>query len=478
MNKLKYLLPLLLFSLLFAQNYQINWYSVNSGGSPIEGGTYKLNASLAQTSIGSAEGTGFKGFFGFWYGFPPPEGPPPPTGAWQKLTVNVPEAPSNKKIKSGGLIVYGGDKIYIVKGNNTKDFYAFVPENAPTPLDSVPVIGKKGVKKGTGITYDGTKYLYFASGTNTFQFWRYDTETNAWESLPPVPAGPNNKALKGGTGMAYVNGLVYLLKGSKTNEFYAFDCANNTWIETLPKAPEGSYQGKGYGDGSCLIAYDNNTLYALRGKYNEFYKYNISANTWEKDSGMPFSHPMWGKKKKVGEGASMTLKGGKIYAFKGNNTKEFWSFDPATKWAGLETIPKAEDKKYVKGGGGLCTWSDGTIYALKGNNTTSIWKYTGSATSLANLPNTAPMENITGKRLSETGLKILPNPTKGLTKVYYNLPKKEMATLRIYNTLGSVVYFARSDKGEFTIKKLPAGIYLLRFESTGYKEERKLIVVK
>ncbi|MEO0117342.1 MAG: T9SS type A sorting domain-containing protein, partial [candidate division WOR-3 bacterium] len=321
------------------------------------------------------------------------------------------------------------------------------------------------------------KYLYFASGTNTFQFWRYDTETNAWESLPPVPAGPNNKALKGGTGMAYVNGFVYLLKGSKTNEFYAFDCANNTWIETLPKAPEGSYQGKGYGDGSCLIAYDNNTLYALRGKYNEFYKYNISANTWEKDSGMPFTHPMWGKKKKVGEGAAMVLKGGKIYAFKGNNTKEFWSFDPASKWAGLETIPKADDRKYVKGGGGLCTWSDGTIYALKGNNTTSIWKYTGSATCLVTLPNTGAQE-FTKELSRETFINIVPNPTKGLTKVYYNLPKKEMATLRIYNTLGSVVYFARSDKGEFTIKKLPAGIYLLRFESTGYKEERKLIVVK
>ncbi|MEO0099200.1 MAG: T9SS type A sorting domain-containing protein, partial [candidate division WOR-3 bacterium] len=68
----------------------------------------------------------------------------------------------------------------------------------------------------------------------------------------------------------------------------------------------------------------------------------------------------------------------------------------------------------------------------------------------------------------------------GLTKVYYNLPKKEVAILKVYNTLGNLVYSAKSDKGEFTIKKLPAGIYLLRFESAsgGYKEDRKLIVVK
>ncbi|MEO0125919.1 MAG: SBBP repeat-containing protein, partial [candidate division WOR-3 bacterium] len=401
------------------------------------------------------------------------------TGGWQKLMATVPEPPSNKRVKSGGLIAKGGDKIYIVKGNNTKDFYAFVPENAPTPLDSVPVTGKKGVKKGTGMVYDGTRWLYFASGTNTLQFWKYDTQgESGWVALPDIPTG-GGKALKGGTGMAYVNGFVYLLKGSKTNEFYAFDCANNTWIETLPKAPEGSYTGKGYPDGSCLVAYDENTLYALRGKYNEFYKYDISNNTWTSDSGMPFTHPMWNKKKKVGEGAAMTLRGNKIYAFKGNNTKEFWSLIPGSGWVGLETIPKGDDKKYVKGGGGLCTWTDGKIYALKGNNTTSIWRYTGEDFPLAaTLPNTAPMENITGKRLSEIGLRILPNPTKGLIKVYYNLPKRELATLKIYNTLGRVVYLGRSDKGEFTIKRLPAGIYLLRFESKGYKEERKLIVVK
>ncbi|MEO0125306.1 MAG: T9SS type A sorting domain-containing protein, partial [candidate division WOR-3 bacterium] len=76
-------------------------------------------------------------------------------------------------------------------------------------------------------------------------------------------------------------------------------------------------------------------------------------------------------------------------------------------------------------------------------------------------------------------LRINSNPTNSLTKVYYNLPKREMVTLKIYNTLGNLVYSVKSDKGEFTIKRLPTGIYLLWFESaSGYKEERKLILVK
>ncbi|MEO0101145.1 MAG: SBBP repeat-containing protein [candidate division WOR-3 bacterium] len=402
-------------------------------------------------------------------------------GTWQRLVIEVPMTPSHKRIKSGGLILNGGNKIYIVKGNNTRDFYYFIPENPLVQFDSVPILGKKGVKKGTGMVYDGTRWLYFASGTNTLQFWKYDTQgESGWVRLRDIPPGLIGKTLKGGTGMAYRNGVIYLLKGSKTNEFYGFNCATGEWV-TLQSLPEGNYPGKGYGIGSCLVAYDENTLYALRGKYNEFYKYNILNNSWTRDSSMPLYHPMVNKKKKVGEGASMVIKDGKICAFKGGNTKEFWSFNPLTHiWAGLETIPKWPDGKYVKGGGGLCAWNDGTIYALKGNNTTSIWKYIGSVSSLANLSNTAPTENITWKRLAESGLRIFPNPTRGLTKIYYNLPKKEIATLKIYNTLGSLVYSAKSDKGEFEIKKLPAGIYLLQFESAsvGYKEEKKLIVVK
>ena len=75
-------------------------------------------------------------------------------------------------------------------------------------------------------------------------------------------------------------------------------------------------------------------------------------------------------------------------------------------------------------------------------------------------------------------LVIKPNPTRGLATVFYNLPKQETATLKIYDVLGDLVYSEKSDKGLFRIEKLPAGIYVLRFEANGYKENRKLAVVK
>ena len=398
---------------------------------------------------------------------------PPPLTPWQKLTEGVPTEPDGKNVKSGGLIINGGNKIYIVKGNNTKSFYSYVPGTRPVYFDSVRITGKRGVKKGTGMVFDGNRYLYFVPGTNTNQFWRYDTTNKTWETLPSVPLGPKNKKLKGGTGIAYVNGKVYLLKGSKTREFLCYEVGGG-W-DTLPSAPEVAKPGKGYGDGSCLITYNNNTLYALRGRYNEFFKYNVNHKSWSTESIMPFVHPMVKKRKKVGEGASMVLKDGKIYAFKGNNTKEFWMFDPTIdRWIEKETIPKGEEKKYVKGGGGLCLF-DGTIYALKGNNRNVIYRYTGTGILSASSPNTGIMGSLTEKKRY---LVISPNPTKGLTTVYYNLPAKEVATLKIYNVLGEVVYSAKTNKGLFTIRRLPAGIYLLRFNAKGYKEERKLVVIK
>jgi len=387
---------------------------------------------------------------------------------WTKLPEwqNVPTKPDLKNIKSGGLILTDGAKIYILKGNNTKSFYSWIPGDTVRYYDSVRVTGKKGVKKGTGMVYDGTKYIYFVPGTNTKQFWKYDLTAKQWDTLPPVRG---DKKLKGGTGIAYANGNIYLLKGSKTREFL---CYNGTTWDTLPSAPAKANPEKGYGDGSCIVYDGSDYIYALRGKYNEFYRYSISGNAWETESIMPFIHPMVKKEKKVGEGAAMVLKDGNIYAFKGNNTKEFWRYEISSgKWTGVETIPKGSEKKYVKGGGGLCLFND-TIYAIKGNNQNVIYKF-----DFPSAPKFGPTGNITGKRSS--ALIIRPNPTRDFFTVYYNLPLKDWATLKIYNVLGNTVYSARSDKGQFTIrKKLPSGIYLLRFSANGYKEDKKLIVTK
>ncbi len=116
------------------------------------------------------------------------------------------------------------------------------------------------------------------------------------------------------------------------------------------------------------------------------------------------------------------------------------------------------------------------------DNSQPSYLYASTNTNRANLriyivPHTGIKNYVSGR--DSPNLTIRPNPTKGLMTVFYNLPTKDVATLKIYNILGDIVYSAKTDKGLFTIRKrLPAGIYLLRLEAKGYKEERKLIVVK
>ncbi|MEO0101857.1 MAG: hypothetical protein ABIK84_05590, partial [candidate division WOR-3 bacterium] len=289
-----------------------------------------------------------------------------PTYGW-RLVGQVPLAPDGKKrIKSGGGMTKCGNYLYILKGNNTRSMYKYLPgSNLADYEDSVPpgASGKK-VKKGSGIVSDG-RYLYIFKGANTKEFFRYDPERGEtiWLELPSVLG---EKGLKGGTGVCYLSGYIYLLKGSNTTEFYRFNISERSW-ETMTSPP----RTKGFKDGSCLVAY-NDQIYLLGNTYNNFYRYNPGTNSWDSLRPMPLYHPQVNRKKKVKEGAALTLKDNKIYAFKGGNTGEFWMYNPEDdSWYPKDTIPRAEERKRVKGGGALATFGT-DIWALKGNNTTSI----------------------------------------------------------------------------------------------------------
>jgi len=391
-----------------------------------------------------------------------------PSAGWI-LVGNVPLSPDNKKIKSGGGVTECGGNIYILKGNNTRSLYRYLPNSSSAVFeDSVPIGSGKKVKKGSGIVSDGERYIYIFKGSNTKEFFRYDTRRETtWKELAPVLG---DKGLKGGTGVCYLSGFIYLLKGSNTTEFYRYHTGENRW-EQLQSPP----RNKGFKDGSSLVAF-NDKVYLLGDNYNNFYRYSPDANSWDTLKPLPLYHPQVRKKKKVKEGAAMAVKDGKIFAFKGGNTSEFWVYNPEEdSWSGLDTIPKFPDGKRVKGGGSLIALGE-EIWALKGNNTTSIWKYIGEKMPFSTFSiNKETMDLI--RNDWKNSLRITPNPTKGLTTVC-SKDKGKIMTLRVYNTLGELVYWAKSNKGIFTVKKLPKGVYLVRISAPGDEKKEKLVILK
>jgi len=400
----------------------------------------------------------------------------PQPGGW----VSKPQPTPTKPIKGGGGITARGDSlIFLIPGNNTLDFWKYsTNSNSWTQITpGVPVGPKnKKVKKGAYIVDSDRNdkgvegEVYVLKGGGTQEFYCYDPLTKGWDSLPEPGF---TKGVKGGFAtFVEIDGedYIYVGSGSNTNEWKRYKISARTWEAITPALPvEKTKIGSG-------LAWDlDKKIYFLHGggKINDFYVFDLTTSSWTGKKELPLSVPGTTKKKKVKEGGSIEYWNGLVYAVKGGNTKEFWAYFPdGDSWHYLGEVGDGAPQKGIKCGRSLTSTSQG-IYCIIGNNTNEFWFYSGGKSFNTLKP------AISGKTtLNNLTLEIKPNPTKGLTTISYNLPTKEPANLRIYNVTGDIVYSATSEKGIFTIRKLPAGIYLVRLETKGWKVERKLIVVK
>jgi hypothetical protein len=431
---------------------------------------------------------------------------PPETGWVRKA--DVPLGPKSKRVKDGGCIAYKpdstGEYVYALKGNNRCEFYKYSPiTNTWASMESIPARGrsgkKKAVKKGAAIAaypiWQHTKedkdtcwFVGCVKGNNSLEFWRYDphlsgTPTYPWTQFADIPAG--NKAVKEGCGMVRIpvhdSMYYYLLKGSGTQEFYRYKYRLDAW-ERMADAPLGT-SGKTWKNGSC-IAYDSigKMIYALKGSYNELHAYDVATNTWTQKASLPLIGS-GGRKKKVKDGAGLAYLGGKLFAQKGGNTREFWSYSTDSTdggWTQTEDMPVGGGKP-VKGGGAMCAGAN-SIYSLKGNNTLEFYSFTpatfsswpagGSNTELSSLnPPTA------------YALSITPNPFSRTTEINYSLPRAGSVGLRLYDVSGALVrtlVHGRVSAGSYATyldaTKFARGIYFLKLETEGYNTTNKLII--
>jgi Secretion system C-terminal sorting domain/Metalloenzyme superfamily len=417
--------------------------------------------------------------------------------SWVQLN-DMPLGSRNKRVKSGGCLTYVSDLdlIYALKGNNTNDFFAYDLNGSHDWVTKESVLydlngKKKRVKSGAALCYDGTRYIYMLKGNNTTEFWRYDTKADSfdtiWQILPPVPELPSGKKLKGGTGIAFVtegvDDYLYLLKGSKTTDFYVYHIEDNSWLTTLPSAPLGPNQ-KPFKAGSGMVKI-NNGLYALKANENELYYYDLTADTWQTN---PISIlPLYGrsgKKKKVKDGASICYDGiDHIFAFKGGNTQEFWQYSISEDtWIQNADLPLGPNHRKVKSGGAL-TIAQGKIFGLKGNNTREFWSYIpGPTTSF--LTHREQL-NITASSkwvINIPGIIIVPNPSPGLLKIRCSSVDFNNANFRIFDSSGRLRKIfkatAKSSTYELLLNDLIPGVYFLQIETKNKCYNYKFVIRK
>jgi hypothetical protein len=413
---------------------------------------------------------------------------------WTEMTV-LPAPPSGKFVKDGGNLTYdeGTGLIYASKGNKTGDFYAYsVPAGTWTNKLGIP-LGAEGKPpyKGSVACADGAGKLYLTKGNNTIGFWEYDAAANTWTQKTNVPLGSSGKKVKQGAGLAWAGSakvghdVVYLLKGYR-NEFHRYDPAKNEWVQLLD-APIGTAAHVKWDAGSWLVADpepDGHLLYAFKSKYHEFYTYDTDADTWSHaKSAMPIPGSAGNKKAK--DGSCAAWYSGKIYAFKGGNTTEFWRYFPlGDSWHKQDDIPlvgTSGSRKKVKAGGSLAGYPGTGVYAFKGNKSNEFWRYTPYEVAAGAQPSrdgvTAGSSVIGGVSFA-----IAPNPLSGgLATVRYSLPKAGLATLSVFDVAGRTVLSqtiaaGRSGTASLDLRKLEAGVYLVKVTTEGYSTTQKLVV--
>jgi hypothetical protein len=414
--------------------------------------------------------------------------PPPLPPGWLEVA-QVPLSPSGRAVKDGGWLAWdaASGEFVVAKGHKTGDLYSFDPATGsltarlPWPVGNESRPPSKGAV-GVG---DGSGSVYAVKGNNTVGFWRYDIVADGWEQLPDVPLGMSNKRVKGGSDLAYVtegdSGYVYLLKGYRT-EFYRYSIGSGRW-QTLADAPAGA---RPKWDKGSWLAYDGTTvLYAHKAKYHELYAFDVAAGTWGAVmTGMPLVNSQTGRTKKSKDGGDAALLGGLLYALKGGNTQDFYSFEPATQaWAEKETVPAygtTGRKKRVKSGGSIA--SDGiALYALKGNKTLELWRYVPS--SLGAGPVTPSARAATqGARRETPEVEIcVQSPAHRAATVRWSAPSSlapHPSLLSVYDASGRLILTRSLDLAVSRSLRLPPlspGIYVIRV-SGAVRTTGKLVV--
>ena len=256
---------------------------------------------------------------------------------------------SSWNIERGGALAYtGGDRIYALRGNNTRTFgYYSISNDQWYPLANTP----ENVRQGGSLVYGGGNYLYAFRGRNQDDFWRYNISSNSWSTMEDTP----RNVTRGGD-LIYTGGNhIFALRGNSDN-FWRYSISSDSWTD-MEDTPAN------VGFGSDMVHVGSNHLYVIRGNNRtNFWRYNIGSDSWSNMQNAPAN---------VRNGGNLAyFSGGYIYALRGNSNV-FWRYTISTdSWSTLTNTPanvgRGADMIFTTATGG---------FATRGGNRSNFWEF-------------------------------------------------------------------------------------------------------
>jgi N-acetylneuraminic acid mutarotase len=179
---------------------------------------------------------------------------------------------------------------------------------------------------------ESTKKFYIPNGVGTL-FYEYDTANNTWTQLADSP----ERSYYGGGTVEGPDGYIYMAKGENSTEFWRYDISSDTWDTEVSNPP----LTIGYGGSLVFDGYQY--IYLLRGNNSDtFWRYDTFGDFWETLASVDFGAPSNNINNNAYMGASLTIdtQNKLIYAIQGGLRYGFSVYNIDTNsWIPLDTTP-------------------------------------------------------------------------------------------------------------------------------------------
>ena len=330
------------------------------------------------------------------------------------------EAPVTGTTSTGASMVKATNgNFYMLRGNGTKNFYKYdIVANTWTTLANSPDFSRfssaalNHEQKGTFYhnSSDNKDYVYYlnswegtpSSGADNGVYvyytymMRYNITDNVWSSWNVADDAPTGYIYNSSMQYNPADGLLYVFRGAGSYDLWKFDPQGGTvgvgtsgkWVgpqmvnegqTTSNSVNSSSVLNAALGTGSDLIwngvTGAGGYLYTIRGGGGtnyQFYRFDITANTWSTLANVGSATPF-----AVNTDIKGTYANGYVYYFKGGGSGEFYRYNVALNtWSTVGEIASLPSSATATDGATLAyNASDGYIYATRGGSSASFYRY-------------------------------------------------------------------------------------------------------
>lgn len=282
-----------------------------------------------------------------------------------------------------------------------------------------------------------------SSATYLNDFWKFNSLTNEWISLPDLPAGG-----RAGAVCFLIADTVYIVGGKTTggmisNEVWAFDLIQEQWFQKANLPTDGIWRG-------VAFSWSNTGIIGL-GKSNGgnmntgFYQYLPISDTWQIISQVNMAPTTYSAFSQIG-------KFGFIYGGMLENqsySNQFLRIDLETWEIAMLTNFPAEARR-----GGVSFSGNAEFYLSTGVSAVARLKETWKASYILGIEEEKVSENV----------KIYPNPLKKWMTIHSDAP---IQSIEILDVSGKLIEEKKVNSNQIEIPiELENGIYLVKLVSS------------